>query len=141
MTNPVKGRTAVLAGALLAMTFGVGVLSGIVLDRWLIPPKESGIRVMRNYSSVLDALELTSDQRTRAQALMEASNPASEAVLRRASEELRQVADSVDQRLREILTPEQQARLDTMRRQPVFIIKRRLPNGTTTEDTLRRTEP
>jgi Spy/CpxP family protein refolding chaperone len=141
MTNPGKRRTAVLAGALLAMTFGVGVLSGVALDRWLIPPKESGVRIMRDYSSVLDALELTVEQRTRAQALMEESNPASESVLRRASEELRQVADSVDQRLREILTPEQQARLDTMRRQPVFIIKRRLPSGATTVDTLRRPSP
>jgi hypothetical protein len=140
MTSP-KGRTAALAGALLTMTFGAGVLSGVAFDRWLIPAKEPGIRITRDYSTVLDALGLTAEQRTRAQALMEESNPASEAVLRRASEELRQVADSVDQRLREILTLEQEARVGEMRPPPLLGIKRRQATWETKEGTLRRARP
>jgi Spy/CpxP family protein refolding chaperone len=129
-------KPALLAGLLLAITFGAGALTGVAIDRWVGKSPEPGTRITRDYSGVLEALDLTPEQDSRARALMEESAPASEAVLRKASEELRQVADSVDRRLRALLTAEQQIRLDSLRR-AVFIIKRRLPSGATTTDTLR----
>jgi hypothetical protein len=130
-------KPAIVAGLLLVLTFGVGALTGMAIDRWLVRSPEPGIRITRDYSGVLEALKLTPEQGTRAETLMEQTAPASEAILRKASEELLHVADSVDRKLREMLTAEQQARLDSLQRRPVFLIKRRLPSGASTVDTIR----
>lgn len=52
------------------------------------------------------------------------------------AERLRAASDSVDAELRAILTTEQRARLDSLRRQPMFMIKRKTAGNVTTVDTV-----
>lgn len=72
-----------------------------------------------------------------AESILEASAPRSEEAMREAAGRLQDVADSVDAQLRVILTPEQRTRLDRLRRQPVFMLKRKAPGRETTVDTVR----
>jgi len=51
------------------------------------------------------------------------------------------VADSVDAELRAILTPTQRARLDSLRRQPVFMLKRKTRGTGTKIDTVFPSRP
>ena len=132
-----EGRGRFLTAAWVALAFAAGVAVGVVADRWLAPEPTARTRVIRDMSGVLDGLGLSPDQRVRADSILQASAPRSEAALREAAGRLQQVADSVDARLRAILTPEQRTRLDRLRRQPVFMLKRKLPGQETTVDTLR----
>jgi Spy/CpxP family protein refolding chaperone len=131
-----EGRRRSLTAAWVALAFAAGVAVGVVADRWLAPEPTARTRVIRDLSGVLDGLGLTPDQRVIAESILAASAPRSEAALREAAGRLQDVADSVDARLRAILTPEQRARLDRLRRQPVFMIKRKTPGQETTVDTL-----
>jgi hypothetical protein len=56
--------------------------------------------------------------------------------MREVAERLQIVSDSVDAELRAVLTPEQRARLDSQRRAPMFMIKRKMPGSATTVDTV-----
>jgi hypothetical protein len=67
---------------------------------------------------------------------MERSAPRSERAMRDVAERLQNVSDSVDAELRAILTPSQRARLDSLRRQPMFMLKRKTRGNATTVDTL-----
>lgn len=133
-------RPALVAGALLALVFAAGAVAGIAADRWFSPRSAPGTRITRDFSAVLDALDLDADQRRQAQALLENSAPRSETILREVAEQLQLVADSVDAELRKILTPAQRARLDSLGRGPLFVIKRKSAEGTTV-DTLGRSRP
>ena len=128
-----------LAGALVTLSLAAGFALGVGADRWLAPTPTMRTRVIREMSSVLDDLGLSPEQRRRAEAILAASAPRSEEAMRAAAGRLRLVADSVDAELRAILTPEQQRRLDLLRREPVFMIKQKTPGGGTTVDTVRRT--
>ena len=128
-----------LAGALVTLALAAGFALGVAADRWLAPIPTMRTRVIRDMSSVLDDLGLSPEQRRRAEAILAASAPRSEEAMRAAAGRLRLVADSVDAELRAILTPEQQRRLDLLRREPVFMIKQKTPGGGTTVDTVRRT--
>lgn len=141
MSGMIRSQPRLLAGALLLLTFGAGMVAGSAAHRWIGPPAAMAARFGRDVSGVLDALDLTPAQRVQARALLEGNAPRSEAVLREAAEQLRFVADSVDAELRKILTPAQQAKLDSLRREPVFVIKRKAAGGRTTVDTLRRAGP
>jgi hypothetical protein len=127
-----------LAGGLIAFALAAGFALGVAADRWLAPTPTMRTRVIRDMSSVLDGLALSPEQRRQADAILAASAPRSEDAMRAAADRLRAVADSVDAELRAILTPEQHSRLDRLRREPVFMIKRNTPGGGTTVDTVRR---
>ncbi len=129
-------RPVLVASLLLACAFAAGAAGGMAADRWLPPPDDTDIRITRDFSGLFDALRLSTDQRRQARVLMEQSAPRSEAVLRQVAEQLRSVADSVDGELRKLLTPAQRARLDSLRRGPVFVLKRKTARGTVV-DTLR----
>ena len=133
-------KPTLLAGGLLAVVFTAGAAAGVAGDRWLSPSAESGVRVTRDFSTILDELDLGTDQRRQAQTLLEQSAPRSEAILRDVAEQLQQVADSVDAELRELLSPTQRAKLDSLRRGPLFVIKRKSSGGTTV-DTVARPNP
>ena len=122
----------------ILLAFAAGAAAGVVADRVLAPEPTVRTRVTRDMSRVLDGLRLTPDQRVRAESILGASAPRSEAALREAAARLQDVADSVDAQLRAILTPEQQTRLGRLRRQPVFMLKRKAPGEATTVDTVRR---
>ena len=134
-------RSRILTAAWVTLAFAAGVVVGIVADRMLPPEPTVRTRVVREMAGMLDGLGLTPDQRVRAESILEASAPRSEAALREAAGRLQDVADSVDAQLRAILTPEQQTRLDRIRRQPVFMLKRKTPGQETTVDTIRPVRP
>jgi len=130
-------RSRILTAAWLTLAFAAGVVGGIAADRVLPPEPTVRTRVVREMAGMLDGLGLTPDQRVRAESILEASAPRSEEAMREAAGRLQDVADSVDAQLRAILTPEQQTRLDRIRRQPVFMLKRKTPGQETTVDTIR----
>ena len=125
-----------LTAAWLVLAFAAGAAAGAGLSRVLGPEPTDRTRVIRDMSGVLDGLGLTSEQRVRAEEILEASAPRSEEAMREAAGRLQEVADSVDAQLRAILTPEQRIRLDRLRRPPVFMLKRKTPGAATTVDTV-----
>jgi hypothetical protein len=87
-------------------------------------------------SPVLDELQLTPRQRSQADSILERSAPRSEEAMREVAERLQRVSDSLDAELRAILTAQQRARLNSLRRRPIFMLKRKTPGSATTVDTL-----
>jgi Spy/CpxP family protein refolding chaperone len=116
--------------SLLVLTFIAGASAGIAGDRLIAPQKH--VRVMVDMSGVFDRLGLTAEQRRQADSIVERSAPRAEAIMIETAERLRSVADSVDSELREILTPEQRARLDELKTDQKIMLKRKLvtPGGT-----------
>lgn len=130
-----RSRPRAIAAALLALAFIGGAAAGVIADRLLTPAPTIRTRIVRDMSSVLDKLSLTQEQRARAEALIQRSGPRTEEAMREVADRLRVVSDSVDAELRAILTPEQRTRLDSLKRAPVFMLKRMTP-GSTTVDTV-----
>lgn len=133
MTQDNRSRTRMIGAALLALAFVAGAAAGVTADRWMTPRATIRTRVMTDMSGVLDKLSLTPRQRAQADAIIQRSAPRTEETMLEVAERLRSVADSVDAELRGILTVPQRARLDSLRRQPTFMIKRKSPRGTTVD--------
>ena len=132
-------RSRAIAWLLLALAFVAGAAAGVTLDRLFASQPVLRTRITRDMSGPLDKLELTPQQRAQADSIMERSAPRSERAMREVAERLQNVSDSLDAELRAILTPAQRARLDSLRRQPIFMLKRKTPGSETTVDTLFRT--
>jgi hypothetical protein len=130
-----RARSRAIAGALLALAFVAGAAAGLIADRLLVPTPTIRTRIVRDMSSVLDKLGLTAQQRVQAESIIQQSGPRTEEAMREVAERLRLVSDSVDAELRAILTTDQRARLDSLKRAPMFMIKRKTP-GSTTVDTV-----
>ena len=118
--------------AVLAVTFLGGALAGAAIEHWRmssrpaemvetasVPPQQvienlkmggSGIPVL------YEALQLTPEQRSQIQAIMEANRPRTDSLLHRTWPQLRALLDSVRRQVEQVLTPEQRARLAVMRR-------------------------
>lgn len=125
-----------IAWLLLAMAFVAGAAAGVTVDRLVTSQPALSARVTRDMSGPLDKLELTPQQRAQADSITERSAPRSERAMREVAERLQNVSDSLDAELRAILTPPQRARLDSLRRQPIFMLKRKTTGSKTTVDTL-----
>jgi Spy/CpxP family protein refolding chaperone len=123
--------------SMLLLAFVAGVSAGVTGDRLLTPHVLVRARV-GDMSSVLDRLRLTPAQRAQADAIVQRSTPRAEAIMIEVAERLRAVADSLDDELRAILTPDQRARLDSLRGDPRIMLKRRMvtPRGTTVDTIL-----
>lgn len=135
---PARGsRSRAIALVLIALVFVAGGAAGVVVDRLLISRTVVGTRVTADMSEVLDELQLTPRQRAQAEAMLQRRAPNAEAVMHEVAERLRSVSDSLDAELRTILTSEQRAKLDLMRRRPLFVIKRKTSARGVTVDTLR----
>lgn len=115
------GRLRAQALVLLALVFVIGMLSGVATDRlWLQNPKP-----MRPHGPphglppfLKDGLDLTADQNTKIQAIIEGSRSRTDAVFEEVMPRLRTITDSVRVEIRAVLTPEQQKVFDE--RQPPF---------------------
>lgn len=125
-----------IAWLLLAMAFVAGAAAGVTVDRLVTSQPALSARVTRDMSGPLDKLELTPQQRAQADSITERSAPRSERAMREVAERLQNVSDSLDAELRAILTPPQRARLDSLRRQPIFMLKRKTTGSKTSVDTL-----
>ena len=137
MNTPYRSRSTLIGVALLASTFIAGAGAGVAGDRLFGRGLTVRTRIVQdNMSGVLDRLELTADQRARAQSILDRSAPRSQEAMLEIASRLRSISDSVDTELRAILTPAQRLKLDSLRKPPTLILRRQDPSGTTTIDTI-----
>ena len=125
-----------VAWLLLALAFVAGAAAGVTIDRLSLPESSPGTPKTPDRSGPLDRLDLTPQQRAQADSIMERSAPRAERAMRDVAERLQNVSDSLDAELRAILTPPQRARLDSLRRQPIFMLKGKSSGSGMTVDTL-----
>ena len=124
-------RLRAIVISLIAIAFAAGTAAGVAGDRMLAPRVK--IRTdLSGMSAVFDRLDLSPEQRRRADSVVARSAPRSEAIMIEVAERLRSVADSVDAELRAILTPEQRVKLDSLRQGSRVMLKRKIvtPGGT-----------
>lgn len=117
-----------LAAALLAVAFLLGLLGGIFLDRWALSPFEKSARhherppkakvegrswqqSPRATRRLLDSLELAPEQRALAESLLDRQHRRVREIMDRARPELRAVAEETHEQLESILTSEQMLEL------------------------------
>jgi Spy/CpxP family protein refolding chaperone len=103
--------------ALLAAVFVAGGLAGAAVERLRVPADVPGDRGrFRTPSGEIpdfyERLDLTSEQRSRIQAILDAGRPETDSLLRVAIPRLRELTESTRTAIRDVLTPEQQSRLD-----------------------------
>lgn len=130
MSHRPPKRLLTTVTSLVLLAFVAGASAGIVGDRLVSPPMR--IRAtLDDMSGVLDRLDLAPEQRRQADSIVSRSEPRSREVLIELGERLQRVADSVDAELRAILTAEQRLRLDSLRREPRLMLKRKTmtPDG------------
>jgi hypothetical protein len=133
-----KANAKIVAAVTVLGVFVAGVVVGFSVDRMTQPKKILKTYIAGDIPGMLEKLDLTSAQRTRANEILERQSPAAEAVLRSTAERLRLIADSLDAELRAILTPAQRARMDSLRPARPFVLRKKSPgpNGTIHVDTL-----
>jgi Spy/CpxP family protein refolding chaperone len=136
MMPSLKPDSRLLAAAVLALAFIAGAAAGVIMDRTLIPRSAMKTRITADMTGILDRLALTQEQRAEAEAIFQRSSPRMEVVMRDVANRLQAISDSVDLELRKILTAEQRIRLDSLRRQPTFLLKRKTSREPATVDTL-----
>lgn len=127
--NPMRQRVLIIS--LVALGFAAGVFAGIAADR-LFAPRPRIRAMVDDMSGVFDRLALTPEQRAQAESIVARTAPRSQAVMLELAERLRAVSDSVNAELRAILTAEQRVLLDSLRREPQLMLKRKVitPGGT-----------
>jgi hypothetical protein len=127
-------RRRLVGALLLVASFVAGVVVGITAQSIVSGPTVR-VRTPGDMAPLLDELQLSADQRRRADSILERRTPMVEAMMLDVVRQLRVVSDSVDAELRAILTPEQRARLDAVRGEPRIMLKRKVvgPGGTTVD--------
>jgi Spy/CpxP family protein refolding chaperone len=133
------GRSPRLIGAaLLLAAFIAGAAVGFAFDRVVRPEPRLKTFVVADMSRVLDRLELTSQQRAQADSMLQRRAPTTERMMLDVADQLRGLSDSVDAELRSILTPQQRARLDSLRGERKLMLKRKTigAGGATVVDTV-----
>jgi hypothetical protein len=137
VTAPLSSRRSLVL--LVVAVFAAGLGAGVLADRLILNRPVLRARVVTaDMSKVLDGLGLTNEQRRQADSILSRRAPASESAMLQFAERLRAVSDSVDSELREILTPAQRARLDSLRPSGsrMMVKRKRLTPGGTTIDTI-----
>jgi hypothetical protein len=134
MTRPVRGFLLLLA------VFAAGVAAGVGLDRAVTTGSKLETRLSTGMPEVLVRLGLTAEQRRAVDSLLERSRPRAQAAMAEMVPRLGAIADSLDAELRQILTPAQRARLDSLGGQGLLVLKRKTsgPGGLKVDTLLRR---
>lgn len=127
-----------IGAALLLAVFIAGVAVGLALDRVARPEQRGKTVIVADMSRVLDRLELSALQRAQADSIVKRRAPTTERTMLDVADRLRGVSDSLDAELRAILTAQQRLRLDSLRGERKFILKRKSAGagGTTVVDTV-----
>ena len=110
------GRIRLQAILLLALVLAIGIVGGIAIDRvWRGHeyPGHSGEPPPGLPPELKDGMDLTPEQETRIQAILDRSRPRTDAILDEFFPRLRQVADSIRTEIRAVLTPAQQKLFDS----------------------------
>jgi Spy/CpxP family protein refolding chaperone len=133
MTDPSIARRVRAQGlAVLAVVFVAGALAGAAAEHLRGPgrranaiesesaPTEQVVENMKMAATripvLYEALQLTPAQREQIRAIMDASRPKTDFLLRETWPQLRALLDSLQRQVEQVLTPEQRARLTEMRR-------------------------
>lgn len=134
MNRPVRGLLLLLA------VFAAGVGAGIGVDRAITTGSTLETRLSTDMPAVLGRLGLTAEQRRGVDSLLERSRPRAQAAMAELVPRLGAIADSLDAELRQILTPAQRARLDSLGGQGLLVLKRKRsgPGGVKVDTLLRR---
>jgi Spy/CpxP family protein refolding chaperone len=140
MNQQISNRRRVTL-ALVALAVVGGISIGVIGDRLASRRIQNSARITTDLGSVLDDLSLTKEQRIKADSILEKSAPRTEEAMFEIAARLRAISDSVDIELRSILTPTQRSKLESLRRRPIFLLKRQQTNGTTSIDTVYRDAP
>jgi Spy/CpxP family protein refolding chaperone len=117
------GRVRAKGFALLLITFVAGGLAGVALERVretrrppeFAPPMgmmQPGMDIP--FPQMFRELGLTPEQQSRISAILEASRPRTDELMRETLPRLRAHTDSVRQEIRAVLTPEQAATMDSL---------------------------
>jgi hypothetical protein len=125
---------------IISLALVTGAAAGIAGDRLRSPRPTIRTQVTKDMSSVLDRLDLSAEQRARAESIIGRSTPRAESLMMEMSDRFRTIADSVDADLRRILDPAQRLALDSLRKSSAIMFKRKVvtPDGKTVVDTLLR---
>ncbi|HEY5060846.1 MAG TPA: hypothetical protein VII52_04870 [Gemmatimonadaceae bacterium] len=129
-------RASLRGAALLVITFAAGLLAGGAADRALATRQLATPHVTLPAPDLLDRLDLTADQKRAADSILARSSPRSEAAMREMVPRLAAIADSVNAELAAILTPAQRAKLASMTRGTVFVLKTKDSAGKERIDTV-----
>ena len=134
MSRPLRGLLLLLA------VFAAGVGAGIGLDRAIAPGSKLETRLNTGMPEVLGRLGLTPEQRREGDSLLGRSRPRAQAAMAEMVPRLGAIADSLDAELRQILTPAQRARLDSLGGRGLLVLKRKSsgPGGIRVDTLLRR---
>lgn len=129
-----RNSTMKVTVVIAALALVAGLAGGVILSRLLTPAPKLRI-ASGDMSAVLQRLDLTDEQRAAATEILDRSAPRSRAIMLEMAARLRSVADSVDAELRQVLTAEQRAQLDSLRREPRLVLQRKMvtPSGTMTD--------
>jgi Spy/CpxP family protein refolding chaperone len=105
------GRTRLVGIGILVVAFVVGGLAGAAFDRVVttdtIKRDEAAAETRRGH--VIDQVEMTADQRTRIDAILERRSERMKAAWAEISPRLEAITDSARHEIMQVLTPEQRA--------------------------------
>jgi Spy/CpxP family protein refolding chaperone len=118
--SPLSPRRTRLAGiALLVATFAAGMLAGAAFDR-VLDAREAEPEALREHRGrgphmIIDALDLTPEQRVRVDSVMARGRALTDSLWRQDGARIRAAVDSTRAEIRALLTPEQAAEYDRLR--------------------------
>jgi len=118
------GRVRLQAILLLVLVLAIGFVLGVAVDRLRLggmegpSPRHEGPPPRGLPPELREGMNLSPDQETRIQAILDHSRPRTDAILDDCLPRLRAVADSIRLEIRAVLTPDQQRLFDE--REPIM---------------------
>jgi hypothetical protein len=127
-----------LAGLLLLVVFCAGIALGVAADRLLRSERPPRTMLGSSMAGVLDRLDLTPEQRSRAETILQRHTPRTEDLMAELATRLAAESDSLDAELRALLSTAQRELLDSLRTRQPIVLRRKQPGpgGTSVVDTI-----
>ena len=114
-------RLRLLTAAVLAATFGLGAITGGGICSWVAADRLDSARDdLPRGPWPLRQLDLSDEQRTRIHEIFERHRPKLDAVVRGSFPLVRSIHETIDNEIRQVLTPEQRVQFDQMQEHRSF---------------------
>jgi Spy/CpxP family protein refolding chaperone len=105
-----------LTAILLVATFAAGTVTGVGVCKWIAPPHAPPPPPpMAGGPLPFEQLDLSPEQQEKVHAILERHRPELEAVLRESFPRVRAINEKIEREVREVLTAEQQKRLEEIK--------------------------